>query len=354
MRVRRSSKLLFILVACVSFIKLADFANVMAAEPVVQVIVGSELPDPSQDASVLTSQGPLNTPFAVCFEPDGAMWIVEYDGGRLWKRLADGTLVHVAGDGQLGYADGSAKAARFNKLHNVIRLADGRLLMSDHRNHAIRCYDPKTDLVSTYAGSGDSGFSGDGDLVAGARFDEPICIERSKDYATLLIADIRNNRIRIVNVASGTIETLAGTGKRARSTEGGIAKNEPLFDPRAAITDDQGGYYVLERSGNRLLSIDSSGVIRTVAGSGETGLIDGPALEACMNGPKHMCLGPNGVVFIADDNNDVVRKYDPAAKTLTTVDLGAYKLDRPHGVAVWDGWLYVADSYHHRILRVPL
>lgn len=337
-----------LLVLSVSSINLIP-VTLSATEPTVEVLVGPEQPNPGSNLDSL-----LNSPFAVCFEPDGAMWIVEYDGGRLMQLTADGDLVHIAGDGQLGYADGSAKFACFNKLHNIVRLKDGRLLMSDHQNHAVRLYDPKTELVSTYAGSGASGFAGDGGPAQAARFHEPICVELTADQRRLLVADIRNNRIRQIDLETDTITTLAGTGQKGRPEEGMLAADQPLFDPRAAISDNADGYYILDRSGHQLFGIDAEGRIHVLAGNGKPGLVDGVGSNAQLNGPKHMCLGPENQVFIADDNNNSVRKYDPTSRELTTVNLGDYRLKRPHGVAVRDGWLYIADSYHHRVLRVKL
>lgn len=340
-------------VACVSSINPLLTTVAQATEPIVEVLIGPTVAQPtSEDTAV--GRSPLNAPFAVCFEPDGAMWIVEYDGGRLMRFTTTGELVHVAGDGQLGYSDGSAKSARFNKLHNVIRLPDGRLLMSDHRNNAIRSYDPATELVSTYSGSGESGFVGDGGPAAAARLNEPICIELAADQNSLLIADIRNNRIRFIDLGSGNIGTLAGTGEKAKPIAGQPAKQQPLFDPRAAISSGDGGYYVLDRSGHQLLTIDADGIIHPVAGNGKPGFVDGAGTMAQLNGPKHMCLGPENVVFVADDNNNAIRQFNPKSGQLSTVDLGPYTLNRPHGVAVKDGWLYIADSYNHRILRTKL
>jgi sugar lactone lactonase YvrE len=355
MAVASSIRLILLLVVNVSVVALSGSQSGRCAEPTVEVVIGPRAPDPGE-----ASQSPLNTPFAVCFEPDaadgsdGAMWIVEYEGGRLLRLGEDGRLKHIAGDGLIGYADGSALSASFNKLHNVARLSDGRLVMSDHRNHAIRCYDPETELVSTLSGSGASGFSGDGGPAAAARFDEPICVEVTPDLQSLLIADIRNHRIRRIDLATQVISTVAGNGKKGTPESGAKAIGQPLNDPRAAIADGQGGYYVLDRSGNQLLQIDQAGILQMVAGSGEAGLVDGPALDGALSGPKHLCLGINGEVYIADDNNDAVRVYDPESKQLSTVDLGPYKLKRPHGVAVRGDWLYIADSYHNRILKVQL
>jgi hypothetical protein len=316
----------------------------------VEVVVGPTAPVPEETVE----PGPLNTPFGVAFEPSGAMWIVEYDGGRLMRLEAGGRLTHVAGDGQLGYADGSAKLAQFNKLHNVMRLDDGRLLMSDHLNHAVRMFDPDTGLVSTLTGSGQAGFAGDPGALASARFNRPICVERGSRAGTVLVADINNRRLRELDLGAGTVRTLAGNGSKGVPEDGAVAVDSPLVDPRAAIAAADGTIYLLERSGHALRRIDPRGRIRTVAGTGQAGAVDGPALRAQLNGPKHLCWGPGGMIFIADDVNHLVRRYDPDTQTLSTVDTSPYRLKRPHGVLVHEGWLYIADSFHHRILRLRL
>jgi streptogramin lyase len=322
----------------------------LAADPVVEVVVGTTEPAPGADLH----PGVLNAPFAVCFEPNGDMWIVEFDGGRLLRRTVEGKLVHVAGDGTQGYADGTALSAQFNKLHNVTRLNDGRLLMSDHENHAIRCYDPKSGLISSYSGNGSAGFFGDNGPVMAATYNEPICVEVTPDNQSVLVADIRNLRLRKIDLRTQQVQTIAGNGQRGKPIDGQLAIDSPLLDPRAAIADSQGNIFFIERSGNSLRQIDPQGRIHTIAGSGSAGHVDGAALQATMRGPKHLCLGPDDSIFIADDNNNAVRKFDPTTQQLTTVNWGPYQLLRPHGVAVNDGWLYVADSYHHRILRVKL
>ncbi len=335
---------------CCGALLVSPTPTAVAADAVVEVVAGTPQPAPSADLQ----PGELNAPFAVCFEPNGDMWIVEFDGGRLLRKTVEGKLLHVAGDGTRGYADGTALSAQFNKLHNVTRLNDGRLLMSDHENHAIRCYDPKTGLISSYSGNGSAGFSGDGGPVMAATYNEPICVEVHPDNQSVLVADIRNLRLRRIDLLTQQVQTIAGNGQRGKPVDGQLAIHSPLLDPRAAVADSQGNVFFIERSGNTLRQINPAGRIYTIAGSGSAGDEDGDALQASMRGPKHLCLGPHGSIFIADDNNNAVRKFDPATQQLTTVNWGPYQLLRPHGVAVHDGWLYVADSYHHRILRAKL
>jgi DNA-binding beta-propeller fold protein YncE len=129
----------------------------------------------------------------------------------------------------------------------------------------------------------------------------------------------------------------------------------PLVDPRAAAYDKAGNLYIVERSGNALRVIDTAGKVRTVAGSGKKGRADGAGNGATLNGPKHLAIDPSGAAYIADDNNNLVRCFDPNTGVLTTVlGDGEFKLNRPHGVQVHDGWLYIADSWNHRVVRLKL
>ncbi len=318
-------------------------------DAVVEVLIGPTTPVPEK-----TAASNLINPFAIEFAASGDMVIVEYEGGRILSWNAETGLRHLAGDGVPGYVDGPAKQARFNQLHNLAILADGSMLLSDHVNHAIRKYDPATEMVSTLAGNGKPGPAATSVHVSATTFNQPICVALAPDKSSALVADINNRRIRRIELGTGMVSIVAGNGTKGLPEDGGVAIDSPLLDPRGAIENVAGEIFVMERNGHRLYRIDSAGTITTVVGSGKAGRQDGAALEATMNGPKHLCFGPGGTIYIADDNNHAVRKYDPQAGTLTTVDLGSYKLNRPHGVCVHDGWLYIADSFHHRVLRVSL
>ena len=171
---------------------------------------------------------------------------------------------------------------------------------------------------------------------------------------SLLIADINNRVIRRLTFADNNVTIVAGNGTRGVPNEGSLATQSPLQDPRGAIQDEAGNLFMIERGGNALRLIDTQGRLTTLAGGGPAGLVDGPMGKSKMNGPKHLCFGPDGVIFIADDNNDAVRYYDPDSKQLATVNFGSYRLKRPHGVCVHNHTLYVADSYHHRVLSIQL
>jgi DNA-binding beta-propeller fold protein YncE len=325
----------------------------------VSVVIGSRLP--AEGGPAESSPSPLRSPFGVDFDRDGNMFIVELEGGRVHERRADGTVTRVAGDGSKGAQGdgGPAAEATFNGMHNLAITKTGKAYIADSFNSRIREIDLATRRIRTIAGTDEPGYAGDGGPAGKAQFNEIICVTLSPDEGTLFLADIRNRRIRAIDLNSDarTVRTVAGNGERAVPRDGAAAAESPLFDPRAVAADGEGHVYVLERSGHALRVIDAEGAIRTVAGTGKQGYADGPALEAQFAGPKHLCLDDAGRVYIADDVNAAIRCYDPETQTVTTI-LGRghgdpdIKLDRPHGVTWEQGLLYVADSGNDRILRV--
>jgi DNA-binding beta-propeller fold protein YncE len=226
----------------------------------------------------------------------------------------------------------------------------------------------KSGEISTFAGAGEKGFAGDGGPAAKARFDGVYCIAFGPKGERLYVADLENRRIRMIDMKSGEISTVAGNGKKGVPEDGALAKDAPLVDPRAVAADSKGNVYILERGGNALRLVDSDGKIRTVAGTGKAGHSgdDGDALKAQLNGPKHLCVDPDDNVLIADTENHVIRKYLPKTGKIVHVagtgKLGSAGLDgppekcelaRPHGV--WSskrGEIYIADSENNRVLRI--
>ncbi|MCP4849571.1 MAG: hypothetical protein GY899_16655 [Verrucomicrobiaceae bacterium] len=311
---------------------------------------------PSLEIVLDSSQ--IKNPFGIAFDKKGNAYIAEYGGGRIQLLKADGKLVLFSGNGEKGYAgDGmSAKHAVYNGMHNLVRTSSGDIYVSDTRNNLIRKINGKTNLVSTIAGvPGKKGFGGDGGPAVKAHLADPISISLSPDEKTLLIADIHNKRIRGINLETGIIRTLAGNGKKGKPETGKQAIAQPLTDPRASVLDTKGNLYILERGGNALRVVHPDGRIFTLAGSGKKGTRDGPAGQAQFSGPKHLCLDRENNVIIADDNNHLIRLYNPETRTVSTILGGGaepeVKLNRPHGVAVApDGSLWICDSWNNRVL----
>ncbi len=335
------------------------------ADKVVLVAGGGDGPDGSP-----ATQAKVVQPFAVDFAADGSILFVEMVGGERLRRIApDGTLTTLAGSGTKGNADGPALKAEFNGMHNLVIAPDGTVYLADAFNNRVRKYDPKTHTVAAFAGTGTKGFAGDGGSADKAQFDQTICIALTPDGKTLYVADIGNRRVRAIDMATGTVRTLAGNGQKGVPKDGEPAATQPLMDPRAVAADDKGNVYILERSGHALRVVDAAGKIRTVAGTGKPGHggDGGPALKAPMNGPKYVSIDRDGSVLIADTENHQIRRYVPGKEVIELVagtgqpgsagvggDPRKLELKRPHGVIAhpMTGELYIADSDNGRVLKI--
>ena len=309
---------------------------------------------------VLDSKDGLKNPFGIDFDSKGNGYIVELEGGHVYKMTPDGKCKLIGGNGKKGYEGdgGPVSKAVFNGMHNVLVSDDDSVYISDSWNFCIRKIDPATGIISTMAGTGKKGFSGDNGPAKEAKFSFIMNIIMNPEKDKIFMSDIQNRRVRMIDLKSGNVTTVAGNGKKGIAKEGEQAINTPLQDPRAVAVDSKGILYILERNGHMLLKVGKDGKISRVAGSGKKGFKDGNALDAQMNGPKYICVDKDDNVFIADDHNNAIRKYDPVKKTLTTV-LGQghgdpkIKLKRPHGVTFHkDGSLYISDSWNDRILKL--
>jgi len=277
-----------------------------------------------KDGGAPATECRLREPFGVEFTPAGAMLIVEMvSGNRLLNVDRAGQLTVIAGNGVKGYAGdgGLAKDAQFNGPHNLAIAPDGTIYLADSWNYRIRAIDPKTGTIRTIAGTGKKGYSGDGGPAVAADFSTIIQIALSPDAKHLYVADIDNRRVRRIDLANGMVETVAGNGQKGAPKDGELARSQSLADPRAVVAAADGSLYILERSGNALRYVDHAGKIHTVAGTGKAGFTGdgGPALAATMNGPKHLCLDKDGSVLIADAENHVIRRFDPKTRLITRV-----------------------------------
>lgn len=338
---------------------LASLACVLTlrAEKIVLVAGGDEDRD-----GIPAARAKLLEPFGAEFNAAGEMYIVEMvSGNRLLKMDTRGVLTHVAGlrapgDGGDG---GPARAAQFNGPHNLAVLPDGDVLLSDTWNGRVRRVHVRTGTVSSVPGF---------DVPAArARSAGPYCIGLDFTGTQLYVADLR--RVHVIDLKTGQARVVAGNGEKGVPVDGALATAAPLVDPRAAVVDRQGNVYILERNGHALRVVDRSGRIRTVVNvAGKKGADGdgGDGRAATLNGPKHLCVDLQDNVIIADAENHMIRRYEPATGRIVrvagtgrkgTAGLGgapdACELNRPHGVTVHrDGTLYITDSYNHRILKI--
>ena len=324
-----------------------------AVEPKVSLIYGSW--NPGEGGPVRTQPNPLNHPFGVDFDGKGNMYIVELKGGRVHKLTTDNKLITIAGDGSKGYGGdgGFAKEGTFNGMHNVAVTYSGVVYISDSWNYCIRRIDDWSDTITTHVGTGKRGFSGDGGPLKKATFSYVMCITMNEKRDKIFIADIQNRRVRVADLKSKRVATIAGNGKKGLPEDGAKAKESPLMDPRAVAPDSKGNVYVLERGGHALRVVRPDGKIYTVVGTGKNGKKNGPGKKATLGAPKHICVDDQDNVYIADEANDLIRKYDAKTGLVSTIlGQGKVKLDYPHGVTWEKGKLYVVDTGHNRILRV--
>ena len=312
----------------------------------------------------------LIAPFGVGFDAEGTLFFVEMTGHRVRKIGPDGLVTTVAGTGHEGSGgdDGPAAKAELNGPHSLAVTRDGDIFVADTWNNRVRKIDARSGRITNVAGTGRKGFSGDGGPAIQADFGGIYCLALDEAGQTLDLADLDNRRIRRVDLKTGTVSTVAGNGKKGVPGDGDDARSSPLVDPRAVALDGRGNLYILERSGHALRVVDRSGKIRTVAGTGKPGDSGdgGDARAARLNGPKHLCVDAKGNVLIADTENHRVRIYHPDDGTIRAVAGNGRKgtkglggppvdaeLNQPHGVTIGpEGILYISDSSNNRILKI--
>jgi len=313
-------------------------------------------------------------PFSIVFDEAGDYYGVEYaDGNRVFQ-VKDGELKFISGYsggagskvGDIAEGDGGqAKDGRYNGMHDLVLTSTGMIYIADTFNHRVRSIDLETMQLETLVGNGEPKFK-DGKLDS-ALLNGPFTIALSPDEKKLLVADLSNRRVREIDLEAGTIRTVAGNGKRGKPEDGGLAVEQPLVSPRAAIYGAEGTIYIASREGHALRHVDAEGRIHTLvnkAGTKGYSGDDGPGAEAQLNGPKHLCLDPNGDIVIADDQNQCIRLYKVKEGTIHLLagmpgekgdKVGEGKLDtklnRPHGARYdAEGRLWVCDSWNNRIL----
>lgn len=267
-------------------------------------------------------------PYGLVIGPDGALYICEIDGHRVTRLdLKTGQRTTVG---------------TYNQPYEVRFDRAGAMYVVDMPAQVLK----KGDRV--IAGTGVAGFSGDGGPATEAQFKQPHSIAFDRD-GKLLICDIGNNRIRVLDLKSGIIDSYPGG---------------TFQGPRAIAFDGSGNMYVVLREGNAVYRIDARTHERTrFAGTGEKGYTGdgGPALQAKFNGPKGISCAPDGTIYVADTENHVIRRIDRNGEITTVLGTGQRgdgpdgdplkcKLSRPHGIFVAaDGTVYIGDSESNKI-----
>jgi DNA-binding beta-propeller fold protein YncE len=308
----------------------------------------------------------VNNPYGLAFGPDGALYFCDLDNQRIRRLdLQTKRVTTIAGSGQKGYRGdgGPALDASLSMPHEIRFDAAGDVFIAERDNHVIRKVNRRTGIISTVAGTGSAGFSGDGGPATSAALRMPHSLAFDPQ-GRLLICDIGNHRIRRVDPRTGVIETYAGTGERGPTPDGAPLAGTPLNGPRTLVVDGDDTVYLALREGNAIYRIDAATArLHHLAGTGETGYSGdgGPARLAKLAGPKGLALA-DGSLYVADTENHVIRRIDLKSSIIETVlgtgergdgpesDPRRCRLSRPHAlIADGRGNLYVADSEAHRI-----
>lgn len=312
----------------------------------------------------------VNNPYGLVIGPDRALYFCDLDNQRIRRLdLKTRRTSTVAGNGEKAYVGdgGPATKASLNMPHEIQFDSAGNIYLAERDNHVVRKVDAKSGVISTLAGTGSPGFSGDGGAATHAQLRQPHSIAVDPRRSRLLICDIGNHRVREVDLETGIIGSFAGTGERQPTPDGARLSGTPLNGPRTIAFDPAGNLYLALREGNAIYRVDARTLtIHHVAGTGEQGYSGdgGPARTAKLAGPKGLAWSRESL-YVADTESHVIRKIDLGTGIIRTVlgtgqrgdgpepDPSRCSLSRPHGVFVDNrGVLYVGDSEAHRIRTV--
>lgn len=311
----------------------------------------------------------LNDPYGLVRGPDGAIWFCEHNGHRIRRIAPDTMITTIAGNGTAGYTGdgGLAGAATLNLPHELRFGPDGALYIADTGNNVIRRIDLASGVISTFAGMRQRGYTGDGGPASAATFNGPHSLQFAPN-GDLYICDVGNHAIRRIDAKSGTIETVAGTGVPGPTPDGAPLRGTPLNNPRSLDFDRHGDLWLATREGNQVLKLElQTGRIRLLAGTGAAGFTGngGPALSATLNGPKGIAIDAEGNAWLADTESHSVRVIRAANGNLDLAagtgekgdgpdgDPARCSMNRPHGVFVEaDGSILISDSEANRIRKL--
>jgi sugar lactone lactonase YvrE len=338
--------------------------------PGISTVIGTGVSGMAADGQPAAT-AKLNNPFGVIIGPDGALYWTDFAGHRVLKLdFATRRVSVIAGTGEKGHSGdgGPARQATLSTPHEVRFDRAGNIFIAERDSHVVRHIDMKSGIIATIAGTGVRGFSGDGGPATSAQLAQPHSIALDRNDL-LYICDILNNRVRLRDPRTGVISTFAGTGAATATPDEAPLSGTAFWAPRSIDVGPDGLLYLVLREGNQVFVIDPvKRVLKRVAGTGKTGYAgdNGPAIDADFRGPKGIAYSPAGHLYIADTENHVIRKISLASGIISTVagtgkrgdgpdgDPLMCALNRPHGVYVHGSTLYIGDSENNRIRALTI
>jgi len=309
-------------------------------------------------------------PEGITVAANGDVYYADPDNNVIRKvTAATGIITTVAGSGGNGSSGdgGLAILAKFKNAEGVFVVANGDLYLADTGNHEIRKVTALTGIVTLVVGSTSPGYSGDGGAAAAARLRLPAAIVVAAN-GDMYIADTGNDTVRKVTAATGIITTYAGTGTTGYTGDGGAATSARLSGPQGLVLAANGDLYIADTGNNVIRKVTAAtGVITTFAGTGTAGFLGdgGVATSARLNAPESVSISASGELYIADAGNNRIRRVSTGGTITTVAGTGtagaagdgglptAAQLNSPHGIAVsTSGTYYISDRVNNEIRRV--
>jgi DNA-binding beta-propeller fold protein YncE len=297
--------------------------SVAGAEPLMETAAGVGTEGNRGDGGPAV-RASLNMPFDIALDRAGNIYFSDTFNHTV-RRIDSktGRISTVAGSGRAGFSgdDGPATAAQLREPYGVVLDSRNNLYLVDRLNQRVRMVDAETGTIRTVAGNGSKTFSGDGGPAVEAGLVEPNGIALDPAERRLYIADVAGHRIRAVDLSTRIISTFAGTGAAKHDGDGGPADKASVWGARAVDVAPDGTVYIIEREGNRLRGVDpETGIISTRAGTGKKGFTGdgGPAIACTFNGPKELAVDRAGNVWIVDTENHAIRVFDPKTGLIRT------------------------------------
>ncbi len=311
---------------------------------------------------------PLILPTAVVFDPQGNLYAAETGNHRIRRIDSQGNITTIAGTGTQGFSgdNGPATQAQLDSPQGLA-LTTTTLYIADTHNHRIRALDLTTNIITTIAGTISAGFDGDSGPATSAHLNLPTALTVDA-LGNLYLADTSNHRIRRIDATTHIITTVAGTGTQGYSGDGTLATQAALDSPTGLAADTLGNLYLADTANHRIRRIDATThIITTIAGTGILGNSgdNAAATTASLALPHGLTIDPSGNLYLADTANHRIRRIDATTGIITTIagtgtqgfsgDTGpatAATLDSPRSATLSTSQLTLADTNNHRVRQL--
>lgn len=332
----------------------------------INTIAGRQRPGYGGDGGAATAAS-LNKMVSMATDKEGNLYVADFYNHAIRKITKDGIITTIAGNHTMGYSGdgGAATAAQLHGPWGIAVDTNGNVYFSDKENNAIRAVS-KDGIITTVAGNGTKGYSGDGGPASAARLYHPLGLCLGRDGA-LYVADNSNTVVRKI-APNGIITTFAGNNRAGYSGDGGAATAASLYNVRALAADTAGNIYISDTWNSVIRKVNEQGIISTYAGNHTRSYKGdgGPATAAGLNYPVGIALDAEGNLYITDNFNHAIRQVTADGKITTIAGNGtkgysgdggpavAARFNHPSGITISNGQLYVSDFVNNSIRSFSL